>query len=84
MIPLIIAAALGAVLLIGYTLVLLGVRQEERNLHLPPTPPSLIAAFARRVLGCRVYHQATNDAWTTPPRPEPSVPTGRATLPGSR
>lgn len=56
--PLILAALLGAVLLVGYAAVLIGMRCEDRTKHLPEVPPGLLSAFARWVTGCHVQKDA--------------------------
>ncbi|MGW4425000.1 hypothetical protein [Streptosporangium sp. NPDC004631] len=53
-IPLIVGLVLGAVVFVGYVLVLVGMRQEDRRMHLGATPPSRAAGLARRVTGCHV------------------------------
>ncbi|SNT61593.1 hypothetical protein SAMN05216276_108435 [Streptosporangium subroseum] len=51
-IPLIIGLVLGATVLVGYVLVLVGMRQEDRRMRLSDVPPSRAAGLARRVTGC--------------------------------
>ncbi|MGW0058374.1 hypothetical protein ACWDTT_00400 [Streptosporangium sandarakinum] len=53
-IPLIIALVLAAAVLIGYALVLIGMRQEDRCMSLGKVPLSRTAGLARRVTGCHV------------------------------
>ncbi|MFF5207026.1 hypothetical protein [Streptosporangium sp. NPDC000396] len=53
-IPLIIALMLGVTILVGYVLVLVGMRQEDRRMRLGEAPPSPAAGLARRVTGCHV------------------------------
>ncbi|MFI7043302.1 hypothetical protein [Streptosporangium sandarakinum] len=52
--PLIVALILAATVLVGYTLVLIGMRQEDRCMSLGKVPPSRTAGLARRVTGCHV------------------------------
>ena len=54
MIPLIIGLVLGVAVVIGYVLVLVGMRQEDRRMRLGEAPPSRAAGLARRVTGCHV------------------------------
>ncbi|MFI7535808.1 hypothetical protein [Streptosporangium sp. NPDC049376] len=54
MIPLIIGLVLGAAVFVGYVVVLVGMRQEDRRMQLGEAPPSRAAALARRVTGCHV------------------------------
>ncbi|WP_406311865.1 hypothetical protein OHA77_24625 [Streptosporangium sp. NBC_01639] len=51
-IPLIIGLVLGATVLVGYLLVLVGMRQEDRRMRLADVPPSRTAGLARKVTGC--------------------------------
>ncbi|MEV4180629.1 hypothetical protein AB0J28_04180 [Streptosporangium canum] len=53
-IPLIIGLVLGVAVLVGYVLVLVGMRQEDRRMRLVDVPPSRAAGLARRVTGCHV------------------------------
>ncbi|MET8048777.1 hypothetical protein ABZU75_14360 [Streptosporangium sp. NPDC005286] len=53
-IPLIIGLVIGAVVLVGYVLVLVGMRQDDRRMSLGDIPPSRAAGLARRVTGCHV------------------------------
>ncbi|MGV9770827.1 hypothetical protein [Streptosporangium sp. NPDC003464] len=53
-IPLIIGLMLGATVLVGYVLVLVGMRQEDRRMRLADVPPSRVAGLARRVTGCHI------------------------------
>ncbi|MFF0243303.1 hypothetical protein ACWEU6_26875 [Streptosporangium sandarakinum] len=53
--PLIVALVLGATVLVGYALVLIGMRQEDRCMSLGEAPPSRTAGLARRVTGCHVH-----------------------------
>ncbi|MER5325680.1 hypothetical protein [Streptosporangium roseum] len=53
-IPLIIGLALGATVAVGYVLVLVGMRQEDRRMRLADIPPSKAAGLARRVTGCHM------------------------------
>ncbi|MFD8565185.1 hypothetical protein ACWDOR_35830 [Streptosporangium canum] len=53
-IPLIIALVLGVAVLVGYVLVLVGMRQEDRRMRLADVPPSRAAGLARRITGCHV------------------------------
>ncbi|MGP3914263.1 hypothetical protein [Nonomuraea sp. 10N515B] len=50
--PLIIAALLGATLLVGYVLVLIGIRREDKALNLHQRPNGTSASLARKVTGC--------------------------------
>ncbi len=52
--PLILAGLLGAVIVAGYVAVLIGMRREDRTMHLPQTAPGRLPAFARWVTGCHV------------------------------
>ncbi|MGW4662250.1 hypothetical protein [Streptosporangium sandarakinum] len=52
--PLIVALVFGATVLVGYALVLIGMRQEDRRMSLGKVPPSRTAGLARRVTGCHV------------------------------
>ncbi|GGQ04348.1 hypothetical protein [Streptosporangium pseudovulgare] len=52
---LIVTLVLGATVLVGYTLVLVGMRQEDRCMSLGEVPPSRTAGLARRVTGCHVH-----------------------------
>ncbi|GAA3077483.1 hypothetical protein [Streptosporangium carneum] len=54
MIPLIVGLVLGAVVVVGYVVVLVGMRQEDRRMQLGAAPPSRAAGLARRVTGCHV------------------------------
>ncbi|MBB4919105.1 hypothetical protein [Streptosporangium saharense] len=54
MIPLIIGLVLSVAVFVGYVVVLVGMRQEDRRMQLGETPPSRAAALARRVTGCHV------------------------------
>ncbi|MET9067722.1 hypothetical protein [Streptosporangium sandarakinum] len=53
--PLILALVLAAVTVVGYVLVLIGMRQEDRCMSLGEVPPSRTAGLARRVTGCHVH-----------------------------
>ncbi|MER5650698.1 hypothetical protein [Streptosporangium sp. NPDC002524] len=53
-IPLIIGLVLGAAVLVGYVLVMVGMRQEDRRMSLSGVPPTRAAGLARRVTGCHV------------------------------
>ncbi|WP_197048709.1 hypothetical protein [Streptosporangium roseum] len=53
-IPLIIALVFGTAVVVGYVLVLVGMRQEDRRMRLGDLPPSRAAGLARRVTGCHV------------------------------
>ncbi|MFF5207804.1 hypothetical protein [Streptosporangium sp. NPDC000396] len=53
-IPLIIGLVLSATVAVGYVLVLVGMRQEDRRMRLADAPPSRAAGLARRVTGCHV------------------------------
>ncbi|WP_165781109.1 hypothetical protein [Streptosporangium minutum] len=53
-IPLIIALVLSVAVAVGYMLVLVGMRQEDRRMRLADVPPSRAASLARRVTGCHV------------------------------
>lgn len=54
MIPLIVGLVLGLTVFVGYVLVLVGMRQEDRRMRLGEVPPSRAAGLARRVTGCHV------------------------------
>lgn len=56
--PLILAGLLGAVILAGYVAVLVGMRREDRTMHLPQTAPGRLPAFARWVTGCHIQQNA--------------------------
>ncbi|ACZ91311.1 hypothetical protein [Streptosporangium roseum] len=53
-IPLIIGLVLSVTVAVGYVLVLIGMRQEDRRMRLGDIPPSRAAGLARRVTGCHV------------------------------
>ncbi|MEU6713958.1 hypothetical protein ABZ897_21015 [Nonomuraea sp. NPDC046802] len=53
-IPLIIAGVLGIALLVGYMMVLVGIRCEDKRLSLRHPPNSASASLARKVTGCYV------------------------------
>ncbi|MET8386511.1 hypothetical protein ABZV14_26260 [Streptosporangium canum] len=53
-IPLIIGLVLSVTVAVGYVLVLVGMRQEDRRMRLADIPPSRAAGLARRVTGCHV------------------------------
>lgn len=61
MIAVVIAALLGAILLVGYVMVLVGIRVKDRAMSLRHEPRGVSAALARRVTGCRVGRRAM---WT--------------------
>ncbi|RVX46251.1 hypothetical protein EDD27_9116 [Nonomuraea polychroma] len=50
--PLIIAALLGVTLLVGYAMVLVGIRREDKALSLRQRPNGASASLARKVTGC--------------------------------
>ncbi len=77
-IPLIIGLVLGAAVFVGYVLVMVGMRQEDRRMHLAATPPSRAAGLARRVTGCHVRGESTTYGRTAPLRPSRVAPTTRA------
>ncbi|WP_246075627.1 hypothetical protein [Nonomuraea terrae] len=54
MIPLIIAGALGVTLFVGYVMVLVGIRREDKALSLRHGPDGASASLARKVTGCYV------------------------------
>ncbi len=54
MIPLIVGVVLGLVVVVGYVVILVGMRQEDRRMQLGAGPPSRAAGLARRVTGCHV------------------------------
>ncbi|GAA1506316.1 hypothetical protein GCM10009677_43460 [Sphaerisporangium rubeum] len=49
-----VVIVLGVAGIVGFLVVLAGVRQEERRMSLPVAPQSHSAAFARRVIGVHV------------------------------
>ncbi|MEV1168129.1 hypothetical protein [Nonomuraea sp. NPDC049784] len=51
-IPLIIAGVLGVTLLVGYIVVLVGIRREDKALSLRQRPNGASASLARKVTGC--------------------------------
>jgi hypothetical protein len=53
-ISLIIAGVLGVTLLVGYTMVLIGIRREDKALSLRQLPNGASASLARKVTGCYV------------------------------
>ncbi|MFI6508045.1 hypothetical protein ACIBCT_10610 [Streptosporangium sp. NPDC050855] len=53
-IPLIVALVLTTVVVVGYTLVLIGMRKEDRCMSLRTAAPTRSAVLARRVTGCHV------------------------------
>ncbi|MCK2213337.1 hypothetical protein MF672_005950 [Actinomadura sp. ATCC 31491] len=53
-IPLIVAGVLGTALLVGYTMVLVGIRREDKALTLRQRPDGASASLARKVTGCYV------------------------------
>ncbi|MEV1001798.1 hypothetical protein [Nonomuraea sp. NPDC050202] len=53
-IPLIVAGVLGVTLLVGYTMVLIGIRREDKALSLRQRPNGASASLARKVTGCYV------------------------------
>ncbi|MFI7058821.1 hypothetical protein ACWDOR_39780 [Streptosporangium canum] len=53
-IPLIIGLVLSVTVAVGYVLVLVGMRQEDRRMRLGDVPPSRAAGLARRVTGCHM------------------------------
>ncbi|GGS73343.1 hypothetical protein GCM10010156_35250 [Planobispora rosea] len=76
--PLIIGFVLTAIMLVGYMLVMVGMRQEDRRRHLAATAPSRTAGLARRVTGCHVRGASLTYGRTAPSRPSPVVPISRA------
>ncbi|GGT08952.1 hypothetical protein GCM10010156_77320 [Planobispora rosea] len=75
---LIIGLVLSAAVFVGYVLVMVGMRQEDRRRHLSATAPSRTAGLARRVTGCHVRGESLTYGRTVAPRPSPVVPIGRA------
>ncbi|MEU8404459.1 hypothetical protein AB0C28_55615 [Nonomuraea sp. NPDC048892] len=60
-IPLIIAGVLGVTLLVGYIIVLVGIRREDKALSLHQRPNGAPASLARKVTGCYVRNGVS---WT--------------------
>jgi hypothetical protein len=56
------------------TIVVIGVRPEPQTDELSEQPPSLIAAFVRRLLGVYVRKPDSPAAWESPSRSEPFSP----------
>ncbi|MFI7460934.1 hypothetical protein [Nonomuraea sp. NPDC049646] len=59
--PLIIAALLSTTLLVGYVMVLAGIRRQDKALSLRRHPGGASASLARKVTGCYVRDGVT---WT--------------------
>jgi hypothetical protein len=60
-IPLILAGVLGIALLVGYVMVLVGIRREDKALSLRQRPNGASASLARKVTGCYARNGAQ---WT--------------------
>ncbi|WP_043627583.1 hypothetical protein [Nonomuraea candida] len=60
-IPLIIAGLFGVALLVGYVMVLVGIRREDKRLSLRQAPDGASASLARKVTGCYVRNGVS---WT--------------------
>lgn len=52
--PLIAAGLLGAALLVGYVMVLVGIRREDKTMNLRRRAYGASASLARKVTGCHV------------------------------
>ncbi len=84
--PLFLALVLAALVAVGYVVVLVGMRQEDRVRKLPVQAPTMSAGFARRVVGCHVRDdgpsrgassEASRQGQTTPLRPVPAAASSR-------